>query len=278
MCSLTRRFAAASAIALLLCLIASHEASAQRRGGGGGGGHSGGGAVHSSGGSSSSSVHFSGGTNMSSFSMSRSFSNTQQFVPQRQFFFTPGFFSPGFNSGFNPGFNPGLNPGFNNGGFSPGVGSFGPNTNFGGAIPGYSGGGGMPYASASPQYSSAPGYTSNSLYAPPSTAMKPVANAADEPNKIVTASYDSDDSRGDTAVLNIQLPANANLFFNGVETKRQVGSRMRRYVTPPLSPGETYKFDLRAEWMENGKMVQRSREVKVEAGNVIGVDFAPPPA
>ncbi len=77
-------------------------------------------------------------------------------------------------------------------------------------------------------------------------------------------SYGTDDLRGDTAVLNIQLPANASLFFNGVETTGQVGARERRYVTPLLSPGETYKFDLRAQWMENGKMVERSREVKVE--------------
>jgi uncharacterized protein (TIGR03000 family) len=45
-----------------------------------------------------------------------------------------------------------------------------------------------------------------------------------------------------------------------------------------LSPGESYKYVLRAEWMEDGKRIESLREVKVEAGDVINVDFNRQPA
>jgi uncharacterized protein (TIGR03000 family) len=256
MSGLTRRFAIAGAMAVLIGLAGVRETQAQHRGGGGRVVHSGGGSTQFSGGS------FHGSTGMTqTFSAGRQFSAVPTFSIGPRFVGGNGFIAQPFFFGGGPSFN------------SP----FVSNGNFGGSFPGsfgvpYSA---VPYSSSqyyaatspyrTPSYSSAPASTGNA-----SIADAPNANAA---NSISTVSYGTDDSRGDTAALNIQLPANASLFFNGVETKGQIGGRTRHYVTPPLSPGETYKFVLRAEWMEDGRMVERTREVKVEAGDVIRVDL-----
>jgi len=257
---LTRRFAVAGAIAFLIGLAGVREAHAQHRGGGRVV-HSGGGVVHSGGGG----MQFSGGSFHGSTGMTQSFSTgTQFFTTGPRFSTTPQFF---VGRGFvgQPFF------------FGGGPGTFSPSLNYGGGSPGYA----VPYASTSSGYNAPPNYGALSYSSlPPTSAMVPstVAQNAVTPNMVTTASYGTDDSRGDTAVLHIQLPANASLFFNGVETTGQVGSRTRRYVSPSLLPGETYKYVLRAEWTENGKLVERSRELKVEAGDVIGVDFNAPPA
>jgi uncharacterized protein (TIGR03000 family) len=149
--------------------------------------------------------------------------------------------------------------------FIPGGGSFVPNANNNsGSYPSYY----TPFSSIAPQYNAAPGYAAPSYaYVRPSTATATAANT-ETPNTVTTASYGTDELRG-------ELPADARLFFNGVETTGQIGGRVRHYVTPRLEPGETYKFVLRAEWMQDGRMVERSREVKVEAGDLINVDFVP---
>jgi uncharacterized protein (TIGR03000 family) len=246
MCGLTRRFAVAVAIAFLIGLAGVREVHAQRRGGGG--------AMHSGGGT----VHFGGSSFQGATGMSHSFSNGTQFFTAPQFSAGPRFFG---NRGFF------VQPTF----FGSAPTTFSPSVSSGGSFPSYYG---VPYYG----YNTAPNYGAYGAvsYSSLPQATASASSAANVPNEIATVSYDTDDMKGDTAALNIQLPANASLFFNDVATTGQVGARMRRYVTPTLSPGETYKFVLRAEWLEGGKMVERSREVKVEAGNVINVDFVPP--
>ena len=253
---LTRRFAVAGAIAFLIGLAGVREAHAQHRSGSVM--HSGGGGVQFSGGSfhGATGVGHSFSTGTQFFSTGQRFSTFPQFVGGRGFVTQPFFF------------------GGSSGTFSPSL--------MGGSSPGYYYA--FPYTSSG--YSAPPNNGAVSYSSlPPTSAMMPstvTQNTATPntatPNTVTTVSYGTDDSRGDTAVLHIQLPANASLFFNGVETTGQLGGRARRYVTPSLLPGETYKFVLRAEWMENGRTVERSREVKVEAGDVIGVDFNAPPA
>jgi uncharacterized protein (TIGR03000 family) len=243
----TRRFAVAGAIAGMISLAGVREASAQHRGGGAV--HSGGGATHSSSSSSSSSFTF-----HSMGTMGQTFTTSPQFFNGRGTF-VPNIFIPGTGTGTFTTFP-------NNGGSFAG--------NFG-----------TPSGFSSPQYGGAPFYGAPGYpYLASSTVFAPSATppSTTKANTVTPVSYGSDDTRGDTALLYIDLPADARLFFAGVETKGQVGRSERRYVTPTLQPGEAYKYVLRAEWTENGRTVERIREVNLEAGEVIRVDFIPPPA
>jgi uncharacterized protein (TIGR03000 family) len=48
---------------------------------------------------------------------------------------------------------------------------------------------------------------------------------------------------------------------------------VRRFTTPPLTPGEEYHYNVRAQWMENGRPVVRTFSIPVEAGRPATVDF-----
>jgi uncharacterized protein (TIGR03000 family) len=51
---------------------------------------------------------------------------------------------------------------------------------------------------------------------------------------------------------------------------------VRRFVTPPLIPGQAYVYDVRAIWLEDGRDVTRDRRVRVRAGEQVDVDFTQP--
>src|SRR5262245_16420139 len=53
-----------------------------------------------------------------------------------------------------------------------------------------------------------------------------------------------------SALINIRVPANAQLRFNGVAA-RETGEE-RRYAVPDLVPGTTYSYDISASWVDNG--------------------------
>jgi uncharacterized protein (TIGR03000 family) len=109
-----------------------------------------------------------------------------------------------------------------------------------------------PYASyALPASTSAAGYLTRFTHAPGSGA------AADT-----------------TAAVQVEVPANATLWFDGVQTK-QTGV-LRTFHTPPLERGHSYHYDVKARWEQNGKPVERLRRVNVHAGARVTVDFKQP--
>jgi uncharacterized protein (TIGR03000 family) len=77
-----------------------------------------------------------------------------------------------------------------------------------------------------------------------------------------------------SATVQVEVPANAALWFDGVQTK-QTGAR-RTFHTPPLERGHNYHYDVKARWEENGKPVERTRRVSVSAGARVTVDFNQP--
>lgn len=73
------------------------------------------------------------------------------------------------------------------------------------------------------------------------------------------------------ALVNVRIPARAELWFGGDKTT-QAGS-LRQFVTPPLDPGRSYAYELRARWQEGGQLVDRTRKITVHAGDRLTVDF-----
>jgi uncharacterized protein (TIGR03000 family) len=80
------------------------------------------------------------------------------------------------------------------------------------------------------------------------------------------------DSLSRPALIDVFLPANAALTFQG-ETTSQTGSS-REFQSPPLDPGRSYTYDVRATWRgDDGREVTRTRRLTVQAGDHLEVDF-----
>lgn len=77
-------------------------------------------------------------------------------------------------------------------------------------------------------------------------------------------------------LMNIRVQPNAQLWIMGNPTSQTGG--FRQFISPPLTPGSDYTYQLRARWMENGQAVEQTQDVTVRAGSQVNVDFTRPTA
>lgn len=77
-----------------------------------------------------------------------------------------------------------------------------------------------------------------------------------------------------TVLLNIRIPNDAKVWFDGTETK-QTGE-FRQFVSEPLTPGKSYTYMVKAQWTENGKQVVRTRKITVHANELVQIDMLQP--
>ena len=138
--------------------------------------------------------------------------------------------------------------------------------------PGYRGVGYAGYGVTVPSSYALPASTSVAWYPPvftrSSSAGLPRSAGAASP-----AAYGGGDV-DTTAIVQVEVPAGATLWFDGVQTK-QTGA-MRTFHTPPLERGHSYHYDVKARWEENGKPVERTKRVDVYAGARVTVNFNQP--
>ena len=73
------------------------------------------------------------------------------------------------------------------------------------------------------------------------------------------------------AQFTVEVPASAELYLEGVKT-RQTGTT-RVFVSPRLTPGQNYVYEIRARWMENGQPIEHTRNLVVTAGQRVTVHF-----
>jgi uncharacterized protein (TIGR03000 family) len=115
-----------------------------------------------------------------------------------------------------------------------------------------------------PEYSTytAPATTNyRSLY-PPSTATTEMAPAS-----------------SNEAIVRVEVPdPNASVWIEGAPTRQRGTERV--FESPPLDPGRSYSYDIRARWTTaGGRTADETRHVLVRAGASATVDFnAPAPA
>jgi uncharacterized protein (TIGR03000 family) len=69
---------------------------------------------------------------------------------------------------------------------------------------------------------------------------------------------------GATAVLKVQVAADARLYING--QLMRTTSAERSFDTPVLERGKTYHYTLRAEAVRDGKTLSETKKVAVRAG------------
>lgn len=105
------------------------------------------------------------------------------------------------------------------------------------------------------------GYYNDGYYYPPDYQVPPP-----EPVPLTDAD----------ALVHVRVPANATVWINGDPTT-QTGAE-REYMTSDLTPGKTYRFEIRAQWQQDGRMVERTKKVLVQGGERRAVDFMTAPA
>jgi uncharacterized protein (TIGR03000 family) len=80
---------------------------------------------------------------------------------------------------------------------------------------------------------------------------------------------------GTTAEIVVTLPrADAKVWIDGTSTS--LTGRVRDFQTASLTPGSNYYHELRVEWQENGRAIQKTRQVQFQAGQRVNIDFTQP--
>jgi uncharacterized protein (TIGR03000 family) len=79
-----------------------------------------------------------------------------------------------------------------------------------------------------------------------------------------------------TAKLYVTLPADAKLTIDGVPTVSTSQSRV--FVSPGLTPGKTFHYELKATVVRGGKTETVTKTVAVRAGEDTRVEIAIPDA
>ena len=69
----------------------------------------------------------------------------------------------------------------------------------------------------------------------------------------------------------LRVPKSAEIWVNGVKTKQTGESRY--FFSPPLTPGKKYSYQMRLRWMKDGKPVEETQRLSVQAGLAIHRDF-----
>jgi uncharacterized protein (TIGR03000 family) len=104
-----------------------------------------------------------------------------------------------------------------------------------------------------------------SRYIPSYSYARPAARSA----RMQLQPVPSADDR--TVQVRVRVPAGAKLWFNGEATVQR--GEVRHFESPALQPGESYYYDLRATWQKDGKTVERTRHLRVRAGDQISVNL-----
>ncbi len=171
----------------------------------------------------------------------------------------------GGGGGGRGGFGGGGGRGFEGGRGFGGFGGYG----FGGYGFGYGGGYG---------FLGGPDYPPVSVINPSATVLTGGASAMPPASQSLYYTPQQPPISDNRALVRVRLPADAVLWFDGVQTA-QTGPE-REFTTPPLTPGKDFVYDVKARWMQDGQPVERVLQIQVRANQASLADFLnalPPP-
>jgi len=161
-----------------------------------------------------------------------------------------GGYRPAYNYGYRPAYNYGYRPAYNYG--------------YRGYYPWYSG---SVYLGYTPYYYGTLYSPNITVYPEPSYSyyyMPPAVTPAPMPVPVAE----------NVARVHVIVPPDAQVWFEG--TPATLTGTDRQFVSPSLDPGKTYTYEVRAQWMENNRMVDQIRRVSVRANDTATVDFTVP--
>jgi uncharacterized protein (TIGR03000 family) len=96
---------------------------------------------------------------------------------------------------------------------------------------------------------------------------------SDTPPVRYQAYYPPDAPAGvaNTVQIDVVVPPAAEIWFNGVKTSQS--GAYRQFVSPALTPGQDYHYNLEARWVEGGRTVTRTRTVTIHAGDHLSLNL-----
>jgi uncharacterized protein (TIGR03000 family) len=116
-----------------------------------------------------------------------------------------------------------------------------------------------------------PGTISNAAQSPPSPTSAGIGIGGGYLPPLLTARQTGADNK---VHIWLRVPANAEIWVNGVKTKQSGESRY--FFSPPLTPGRKYNYQMRLRWTKDGKPVEQTQNILVQAGETIRRDFSLP--
>jgi uncharacterized protein (TIGR03000 family) len=139
--------------------------------------------------------------------------------------------------------------------------------------PGYAYSGTTPYAYNYPYTAQGSVVTPTYAY-PPATYAYPPATTG---TSTVTQSLYRPAMPPNAARLTVLLPAaDAQVWIQG--TQMTETGAMREFVSPSLTPGENFTYEVRAVWNQGGQQMDQTRSVRVRANEASVADFRVPAA
>jgi uncharacterized protein (TIGR03000 family) len=79
-----------------------------------------------------------------------------------------------------------------------------------------------------------------------------------------------------TAAVEVRVPADAQVWFDDLQTKQS--GEVRLFETPALDNNKVAHYAVRAKWTIDGRDVEQTRQINVQAGRRTLVDFLRPEA
>lgn len=71
--------------------------------------------------------------------------------------------------------------------------------------------------------------------------------------------------------ITVRVPNDAKIFVNGHEMKGR--GYIRRFSSEPLAEGKTYKYEVRAELVQNGEKISKTEVVQLQPGKLTNIDM-----
>jgi uncharacterized protein (TIGR03000 family) len=113
--------------------------------------------------------------------------------------------------------------------------------------------------------------SSGAAASPPAAGSRPLVREYNVPKEAMTPPPLDQPAR-----IDVEAPARAEIYCDGTKTYRT--GAVRQFVTPALSPGRAYSYELRAEWKEGERTVTVSKHVAFRAGEHVTVSFLDKPS
>ena len=92
--------------------------------------------------------------------------------------------------------------------------------------------------------------------------------------QVLFAAPDASSAQRDTATIRVTLPADAKLTVDGHPTRSTSSERL--LVSPPLEPGQVFRYTLKAEFVRGDKTITVQQMVLVRAGRETAVSLDVP--
>jgi uncharacterized protein (TIGR03000 family) len=152
----------------------------------------------------------------------------------------------------------------------------------------FGGWGSMPYYSNSYYYGDggyglySQGYGYGYYNTAPRYAVNPAAYYYAEPavqmpmTRVGQSFYSGPEPPQQVVTLTVVVPTVEAQVWIGDSPTTQQGTQ-RLFHSPALEPGKNFIYTIKARWMENGQAVERERQVTVQAGERIMVNFRESP-